>query len=37
MLPPTVAVFQILNDERKARQHSSIRNDAGQSGRPGKA
>ena len=37
MLPPTVAVFQILNEARKARQHSSIRNDAGQSGRPGKA
>ena len=37
MLPPTVAVFQILNDERKERQHSSMTNDAGQSGRPGKA
>src|SRR5262245_10590091 len=32
MLPPTVAVFQILNEARNARQHWLIRGDAIQSG-----
>src|ERR1700756_5614089 len=32
MLPPTVAVFQILNEARKARQHWLIRGAAIQSG-----
>src|SRR5260221_12183331 len=31
MFPPTVAVFQILNDDRKERQHCSIRGAAVQS------
>src|SRR5436305_3846100 len=31
-LPPTVAVFQILNEARKARQHSPISGAASQSG-----
>ena len=31
MFPPTVAVCQILNDERNERQHSPIRGAAAQS------
>ena len=36
-LPPTVAVFQILNEARKARQHWSISGTAIQSAGPVKA
>ena len=36
-LPPTVAVFQILNEARKARQHSPISGAACQSGGASKA
>src|ERR1700742_1604124 len=32
MLPPTVAVFHILNEARNARQHSLIKGTASQSG-----